>query len=66
VLPVPKKLEKSLKRRLSTTPPVNGTPAKRTKLNGASPMKSPSKKQRLEMEGLIIMEKEDDVIVIDD
>jgi len=61
VLPLPKKVEKNLKRKRSETPPlqVNGA-----HLNGISPTKSPSKKQRLEMDGLVIIE-DDEVITID-
>jgi len=62
---IPQKKD-TLKRARSSTPPVS-TPMKRMKLNGQpSPPKSPSKKERLENDGLVIMEADDDVIVIDD
>jgi len=73
-LPIPRKVEKTKKRRLSSSPPVetgavNGSPVKRAKLNGItnnSTIKTPTKKQRFEMEGLVIMEKDDDIVLIDD
>jgi len=64
VLPLPTK-EKSLKRKREETPEqTNGTADGKAMTNGMSPMKSPSKKQRFEEEGLLLIE-DDEVINID-
>jgi hypothetical protein len=63
VLPLPKKIEKTLKRKRSVTPELaNGTPdAKRTKTNGMSPCKSPTKRQILDTEGVVIIDEDEDL-----